>query len=146
MRSIPVIARLLATVLALSMMGWGCAKKAISTDCNLTTNLCSCDRRSATDAPDCRDYVAMTPASAQSKCTADGGTFSSSAACTVTNLLGTCKATIGTEITYQRFYANNFGDAAAGAAACNYVKANCFIVSAGALGDAEWSVSQIAGN
>lgn len=115
-----------------------CAKPTAS-DCNLTTNLCSCDRTALTENPDCRDYESMSTTTASSKCSKDGGTFKTTALCTSSSRVGTCKFTSGTEITYQRYYQANYSTAASAAVVCAYYKANCFILSGNALCDGVWT-------
>lgn len=116
----------------------GCQKDP-ATDCNLTTNLCSCDRRTASQYPDCRDYAAMSVEDAQSDCTYYAGTFSQTTSCTEETRVGTCTYTEASEITYQRYYSANYANAAAGAGVCAYYKANCFVLSGNALCDATWT-------
>jgi hypothetical protein len=114
----------------------GCGPKP--GDCNLTTVPCSCDRRTAAEDPDCRDYEATTVASATSSCTRDGGTFSASALCPTASRAGTCKATFGSSQTHYRYYLQNYGTASSGALACGYIKANCFMIGGGMLCDTSW--------
>lgn len=119
---------------------WGCAKVVNSTDCNLSSVLCSCDRRTVATNPDCRDYEAMSVTKAQADCSKNSGTFSSSASCPTATKVGTCRYSIGSEVSYYRYYQASVTDAAAGSAACAYIKANCFVVTGGQLCDASWSV------
>lgn len=101
--------------------------------------VCTCDRTTASQNPDCRDYDAVSPETAEKYCSTDGGTFQKTSVCSTSNRVGTCKFTTGSEITYQRYYLANFGTAASAAAVCAYYKANCFVLSGNALCDGEWT-------
>ncbi len=124
-------------VLSFSVLGTTCQRAA--TDCNLTSILCSCDRTDVGSHPDCRDYDFMSPETAEEQCKSDSGVFSETALCPTATRVGTCKFTVGSQITYQRYYLADVADAAAGAATCAYFKANCFVISGGALCDAVWT-------
>lgn len=114
-------------------------KKAESTDCNLTTNLCSCDKTAAAEYPGCHDYEAMPATTAASNCKTDGGTFSTSSSCPTATRVGTCKYNLGTQVTYQRYYTASYATAASAAVVCAYYKANCFVLSGGMLCDGVWT-------
>ena len=120
----------------LGAIGVGCGTR--STDCNLTTIPCSCDRRTLS-SPDCRDYEGVSVASATSKCSTASGTFSSTALCTTTSRAGTCREVFGTTVNNYRYYIANYSTAASGAGACEYVNANCLVVSLGAACSAAWT-------
>jgi hypothetical protein len=127
-----------AAVLLSLLLLTSCAPK--TGGCDLTTNLCSCNRTSASTRPDCRDYDAYPVDDAKSDCTTNSGTFSQTASCPAANKLGTCKYTAGELTTYQRYYTPGVADATSAAVACAYYKANCFVLSGNALCDATWTI------
>lgn len=102
-------------------------KKASSPTCDMASVLCSCDALETANKS-CDDYEGMTVESAQKSCTTAAGTFSSTALCTATGRVGTCKVGTLGSYTYSRYYS----DAVT-------AKTACTLVSISTVGAGEWT-------
>jgi hypothetical protein len=118
------LAAALVLVAGFAAGGVSCGKTSVSA-CDLSANLCSCNKQSTT-SNSCDDYEGKSVDDAKSACTT--GTFAQ-AACPTTGRVGTCKLGVSSNRTYTRYYA----DAVASRVACEATN-----ISLGAFGAAEW--------
>lgn len=106
----------------------GCGDAASSTKCGLSSNLCSCVEVGADDKTSCLDFENYTVESAKSTCK---GTFSTTAACSTANRVGSCRVglSIGEDRYYRRYYTTDYADVVAGAAACQVIKVSMILLA-----------------
>jgi hypothetical protein len=82
-----------------------------------------------TSSKKCIDYEGRSISTAESECKTDGGALNTSALCTTTDRVGTCKTTVLSVKTYTRYY----DDAITNEAACTISA-----MSLGFSGTIEW--------